>query len=78
MATTRELTVAVFFSIEFEVEASGEPEAVLAVAPQVQALEKFLNDEGYTFTMETVRVRRPRTAVKAQEREERRRNGVDA
>jgi hypothetical protein len=73
MAATKELTVVALFSVEFEVGAAGEPEAIYAVAPKVQALEKFLNDEGYTFTMETLRVRRPRTAEKALEREARKR-----
>jgi hypothetical protein len=67
--TEKDLTVAVYFAIEFEVKASGEPEAVLKAAPDIQALEQFMTDRGYNFKMEMARVRRPRTAVKAQERE---------
>ena len=75
MAVERDLTVAVIFAIEFEVEAAGEPEAILKAAPDIQKLEKFMTDEGYKFKLETARVRRPRSSEKAKEREAARRSG---
>lgn len=67
------LTVAIYFSIEFEVEAEGEPEAMLKAAPNVQELEKYLSSKGYEFQLELARVRRPRSAEKALVREAARR-----
>lgn len=65
----REVTVAIYFSVEFEVTAPGEPEAMLKVAPDVQRLEKILTEAGYDFRLEMARSRRPRAAEAAQERE---------
>lgn len=76
MAVQKEMTVAVDFTAEFDTIAPGEPEAVMRASQKVLALEEALNKMGYTVEMGRVRVRRPRTAEKAQEREaERRRNG---
>lgn len=66
----RDLTVAVYFSIEIPVYAPGEPEAVLKAAPDIQALEKLLIEKGYDFQLEMARVRRPRVSEQAQERED--------
>jgi hypothetical protein len=76
MAIKRKMTVAAPFWVEFDVEAAGEPQAIYEVAPKIQALEKFLNDGGYTFMLEPLRLRRPRTALKAQQREALRRDGA--
>lgn len=76
MAVVRPMTVGVMFVVEFETTASGEPEAILKLGPAIHELEEKLNRMGYNFRLDQVRVRRPQTAKKAQEREAtRRRNG---
>jgi hypothetical protein len=72
----RAMTVAVNFWVEFDVEEEGEPEAILKMAPQIHELQEKLAKLGYISQIEKVRVRRPRTAEKAQVREsEKRKNG---
>jgi hypothetical protein len=76
VAVPKKLTVAVYFSVEIEAEAAGEPEAILRAGPAIHALEEKLVELGYNVQMEQVRVRRPRTSAKASEREAaKRKNG---
>jgi hypothetical protein len=56
------MSVGVTFEVDFSIEASGEPEAILRVSPKIHELEAKLGELGYDFRMVNVRGRRPGTA----------------